>query len=67
MSKKIICIIDKDGGMKVKTEGYSGEECLKATEKLEKGLGMNSACELTPEYYANVQNHQQVGGDGNDS
>ena len=62
--KKIIATIDKKTGkLSVKTEGYSGDECLKATEQLEKGLGMTQGCELTPEYFQQKQEgHQEVGG-----
>lgn len=45
MSKKIIAVINKKTGkLEIKTEGYSGGECLEATKALEHGLGMDQAC-----------------------
>ncbi len=63
--KKIIMSIDpKTGGVSVKTEGYQGEECLKATAGLESGLGMRGQCELSPEYYEKAEQRERVGGEG---
>lgn len=63
--KKIISRIDpKTGVVSVKTEGFSGDECYKATEALEQKLGLDRACATpTPELYQEKQeNEQQVGG-----
>lgn len=63
--KKIICRINnRTGAMTIRAEGFSGEECLKATAPLEKGLGLRDATqELTPEFYqtAEQQSEQQQG------
>ena len=52
--KTIIVEIDKTGGVKIETQGFSGEECLKATENIKKALGMEQERQLTAEYYATV-------------
>jgi Protein of unknown function (DUF2997) len=64
MSKKIIAKINKKtGALTITTEGYAGADCLKATEELEKGLGMNQGCSVpTQEMYNVEKNEQQVGG-----
>lgn len=63
--KKIITTIDrKTGGMSVKTEGYSGGECLEATKQLESGLGMDQACSIpTAEMHQEpVEKEKELGG-----
>lgn len=64
--KKITAVINgKTGGVSIKTEGYSGDECYKATEALEKSLGMDRACAVpTGEFYQEKQeNTQQIVGE----
>lgn len=63
--KKITAKIDKaTGKLTITTDGYSGEECYKATEQLEKSLGLDRACSVpTAEYFQEKQDtEQQVGG-----
>lgn len=55
MSKVIAVINKKTGAITIKTEGFSGEACLKATEKLREGLGIDAEPEKTDEYYAAEQ------------
>jgi hypothetical protein len=64
MSKKIIAVINKKtGALSITTEGYNGAECLKATEELERGLGMDQGCSVPTQDMYNVEkNEQQVGG-----
>lgn len=51
--RKIICTIDKKTGvMTIRTEGYSGAECLAATKELRARLGITAEPVLTPEFYA---------------
>lgn len=62
--KKITAKIDKKTGkLSIETSGYTGEDCYKATEQLEKSLGMDRACSTpTAEYFApTVENEQKVG------
>ena len=62
--KKITATINKKTGeLQIKTDGFSGPECLEATKQLEEGLGMNQACAVpTQEMYNVEQKEQQVGG-----
>jgi hypothetical protein len=64
MSKKIKAKINRNTGqLSITTEGYAGAECLKATEELEKGLGMDQGCAVPTQEMFNVEkNEQQVGG-----
>lgn len=59
--KKITAKIDpKTGKLSIETSGYSGEDCYKATEQLEKSLGMDRACATpTGEYFQEKQEQQQ--------
>lgn len=62
--KKVIAKIDKKTGkLTIETQGYTGDECYKATEGLEKSLGLDRACSVpTAEAYVQEQTNQQVGG-----
>lgn len=64
MARKIVMKIDpKTGNCTVAPEGYTGDDCQKATKGLVDGLGMTGSCELTPDYYkASDETQQKVGG-----
>ena len=49
--KKIIVHVDKEGGTKISTEGFTGATCKDATRNLEKVLGVATKEYLTSEYY----------------
>jgi hypothetical protein len=49
---KTITITFNSGKVEIKTTGYAGAECLKATEQLEKDLGLQKTREeKTREFY----------------
>jgi hypothetical protein len=53
---KQITVTFSGGQVVVKTEGFAGATCLKATDALERDLGLDKTSdERTPEYY-----HQQT-------
>ena len=56
----------KDGVVALETSGYTGDECLKATAKLEEGLGIQHPDrQLKPEFYEQSGGTtQDVGGAG---
>jgi hypothetical protein len=54
VAKQIIVTIAPDGTPTVKTEGYQGRECQKASKFLEDALGTVTAEQLTPEYHQSV-------------
>jgi hypothetical protein len=65
MSQKVTVTINpKTGEITKDTSGFQGDECQKATEGLDSGLGLTgAACTLKPEFYdAKPQVDQQVGG-----
>jgi hypothetical protein len=43
--------IGKDGQVRVKVSGASGEECVELTDMLRDMVGHEESRELTPEYY----------------
>jgi hypothetical protein len=49
--KKIKVHVDKEGGTKIETEGFTGTACKDATKQLEKALGVASKEIFTNEYY----------------
>jgi hypothetical protein len=62
MARSIEIIIQPDGSIKIDAVGFSGADCEKATAFLEKALGKTTGKEKKPEFYRQVQQHQQVGG-----
>ena len=48
------------GEVTVKTRGYTGSECLKASKFLEEALGTPTADHKTPEYYETPAVEQQL-------
>ncbi len=51
MAKEIHINIGEEGEITIKAEGYSGDECLKATEPFERALGRKKSQDLTPEFF----------------
>ncbi len=49
--KKIKVHVDKEGKIKITTEGFGGVACKDATRELEKALGSVSKETLTDEFY----------------
>jgi hypothetical protein len=43
--------IDKDGQVRVKVHGSSGEECMKLSDMIRDIIGREESRELTSEYY----------------
>lgn len=63
MKRITMKINPKTGQTEIKTTGYTGDECYKATEGLEKALGMDRACSVpTAEAFVQEKQDQQVGG-----
>jgi hypothetical protein len=60
--KSIIIEINNDGEVVIETLGFKGEACAKATEAIEKALGVPSSRKKKPEYTASTTAHQKVGG-----
>jgi len=48
--KRITVDVSPDGDVVIKTEGYQGAECLKATQKLEESLGVVTERKKTAEF-----------------
>lgn len=49
MAKQIQMTVSPEGEITIKTSGYKGAECLKATEALEKALGKKTSDQPTAE------------------
>ena len=61
MSEKTIQItVDPQGGVSVKTNGFTGSSCRDATRELERALGISSRETLLPEFHAHAQADAQV-------
>jgi len=54
--EKVKVIIDKNGQVKIETEGFKGKSCLDATKELEELLGLVVEDKKKPEYYQNTVN-----------
>ena len=52
MGKEIIIDIDDEGTVEVKTHGFKGKACIKASEFIEQALGSVLSTKKTGEYYA---------------
>ncbi len=52
MAIEIIIDIDDEGVVEVKTHGFKGKACMKASEFIEQALGKNMSTKKTGEYYA---------------
>ncbi len=63
MSRSIEVIVAPDGSLKIDAVGFSGSDCEKATEFLEKALGSVADRQRKPEYdhRRTVSRKQKVG------
>jgi hypothetical protein len=52
MAKEIIIDIDDQGEVEVKTQGFKGKGCMRASEFIEQALGKILKTDKTGEYYA---------------
>jgi len=59
MAKKISMSFDDNGDAVIKTEGFSGDECFKATEDLKKALGAETSHTKTREFSQSTAVAQQ--------
>jgi hypothetical protein len=61
--KTIIVEINPLGEVKIDAVGFKGEACAKATEAIEKALGVKTGSTKKPDYYqAATKATQKVGG-----
>lgn len=59
MSNKIIEVtVAPDGQTRVETKGFTGSECQKASEFIEKALGKRTGEQLTAEFHSKQQVRQ---------
>jgi hypothetical protein len=56
----ITVVINKVGGVKVKTSGFAGGDCLRATSKLERVLGKKTDDTATDEMTNPVTTHNTI-------
>lgn len=52
--QEVLVYINKDGGIKIETKGFSGKQCIEATAELEKLLSDVNR-KFTSEYYQKEQ------------
>jgi hypothetical protein len=60
MARIIEVLVSPTGQTTVQTKGYSGSECLGASQWLEKALGIVTAEQKTGEYYNTQPNQQEI-------
>jgi hypothetical protein len=62
-TKTIEITVDSEGGVSVKTKGFTGSTCKDASRFIEQALGHSSHETLLPEYFqqGNVSDHIQQG------
>ncbi len=58
MRKQVTVTIEADGSLKIDAQGFTGPECKRATDYLEKALGAVDKTQPKPEY--NQQQAQQA-------
>lgn len=58
--KTIEIIVSSNGETKIKTQGFAGSECLKATRFLESTLGKTIAEQHTAEFFQGVEQMSDV-------
>ena len=51
MSQRIIITVAPSGMAQVRTEGFSGSSCQKASEFIERAIGQRESEQLTQDYY----------------
>jgi len=50
--EEIIIDVDEEGVVEVKTHGFKGKGCVKASQFIEEALGKIASMKKTSEYYA---------------
>lgn len=60
MNQVIEVTVAPDGKVTVQTKGFAGSACKAASESLEKALGLKQSEKLTPEFYSQQTNQQQL-------
>ena len=59
-AKTIEITVDPQGGVSVKTNGFTGSSCKDASRFIEQALGNSGRETLLPEFYAHGQAGEQV-------
>lgn len=59
--KQIIVEVSPDGEVKIEAVGYRGQSCAKATEALEKAMGLPGKSVKKKEYFQTESSAQKVG------
>ena len=62
--RTIEIVVSPTGETKIKTTGYSGNECQEATRRLEAALGKKSSDEATPEMFGGLEQLRQENAHG---
>ena len=59
-TKTIEVTVSPEGGISIKTAGFTGSTCKDATRDLEKALGVAGRENLLPEFYTQTKAGEQV-------
>ena len=59
-TKTIEITVSPEGGVSIKTAGFTGGSCRDATRDLERALGVAGTEQLTREFYAQAQSGEQL-------
>jgi hypothetical protein len=59
-TKTIEVTVSPEGGISIKTAGFTGGSCKDATRDLERALGVAGRESLLPEFYTQTKAGQQV-------
>ncbi len=58
--KTITLIISPDGKTKVETRGFDGQACQAVSKFIEQALGRKTTEQFKPEYFTDINNHEQT-------
>ena len=59
-TKTIEVTVSPEGGISIKTAGFTGSTCKDATRDLEKALGVAGRESLLPEFYTQTKAGEQI-------
>jgi hypothetical protein len=59
-TKTIEITVDSEGGVSVKTKGFTGSSCKDASRFIEQALGQSSHETLLPEYFQQTHASDQI-------
>jgi len=59
-TKTIEITVDSEGGVSVKTKGFTGSSCKDASRFIEQALGQAEREKLLPEYFQQVGTSSQI-------